>query len=688
MAAPPGGWPNFTFDGVFRDSKGNSRFTGRNNNGVVGEDVMVFDREAGVVRLYTHSFQETYLSEKTLTGSSSGGDSMPGDLSGAPDGPGFDYLNGWQNVIGTEPIIKNGGPNPGYYWDHTDTPAVIYHPASNLWLCFNHGRPGTRQFIEGSVGGYVGCITISHIQTPAIAVPWTTEQEPILIADLPWEEGFTPAGSEPGFYRGGLAEPSVIEHPETGRLRLFYRGMTNWIWAYSYADCVGEDPRLASSWVKEPVPFFDPSAAGNIAQTFLPYQGAYQAHAEVDPRTGGVHFVIISTNPQNPGGGAIHHLYNSTPGADDPAEWDLNPNGPWLFQGSDADHLPAGGIQKNPIILVDLTLQRYLLIFTGGPDFLPPRFTFGASASIDTLSGSSSIGLTTSGHIVGRIKTSGASAFGLSTSGSLKGKGKLSGSASIGLGASTPPLGAKGMLRGAAELGVAGAGSLKGSGKLSGSSSISFAASGTRLASGMVAGSSSIGLAASGSLKGTGKLSGSATIGLAGSGSAKGAGKLSGSTSIAIAPAASLTATGKLSGSASIGIGASGGVMVMSSSERGASVIRARMTHTVDLYKAQHGKTGQKKSANWELTNSDEPARIDPLSDQPLATVLGQTTTSLFRGYFEQGLDLDVGDKIVWKDRTPNVWMRVETVQDYSGANPYQADHIEATLKEIDSPST
>jgi len=111
------------------------------------------------------------------------------------------------------------------------------------------------------------------------------------------------------------------------------------------------------------------------------------------------------------------------------------------------------------------------------------------------------------------------------------------------------------------------------------------------------------------------------------------------------------------------------------------SGIRRRLTHKVNIHPSSQALVGKKKATQWTVDATERAARIDPLTDVEATTLLGRTATETYRVYLAGDENVNEGDKIIWLDRTPNLVFIVRTVQDFSGFNPGQPDHLELTAK-------
>lgn len=188
------------------------------------------------------------------------------------------------------------------------------------------------------------------------------------------------------------------------------------------------------------------------------------------------------------------------------------------------------------------------------------------------MTGTASIGFTTSGALTGSGAMSGSAPITFTQSGLLSGSGALSGSATMtfanagdltGMGAlagasaiSFTPSGAltgSGALVGSATITFTPSGTLSGSGALAGVTTLTFTPSGTLTADGALAGQATITFTSSGALdQPSGSMSGTASISFSTSGTLTGSGALAGQSTITFTPSATLTGTGALSGSSAI----------------------------------------------------------------------------------------------------------------------------------------
>ena len=120
-------------------------------------------------------------------------------------------------------------------------------------------------------------------------------------------------------------------------------------------------------------------------------------------------------------------------------------------------------------------------------------------------------------------------------------------------------------------------------------------------------------------------------------------------------------------------------------------MLHVHLIHTVDIEKPDHGIVGRKKTPNWLTatgSNIDVECKIEGTGDVGQITLLGRAVTQSFRGTFQPTTDIDVGDKVIWKDRTPPKDLIVEgRVDIVHHADPTQAKHIEVAMK-LRDPST
>lgn len=401
MAPPFGVWPVFTFQGVLRDTEGSPSIIRRAGapEGRMGEECMFYDEEADEYVLLAHSTNETYCSRKPADG---------------------DYLNGWQNAVGTLPLVQpRGEPGIGPISEHTDTPFYLGQK-NGLHLIVNNCRPGLRHIRwpgYGSTSGGVDSVmsVATSPNAPQPGVPFTqsanqyvisSEPQPEYTAEPNWMmawEVSPPEPPEPGQIRGGISECSGFIHPVTGAVRIFFRALHRTIPGpevrrISYAD--SPDGHTPGSFVVNPIPFWDALVDGSLAAFYASVfrlGETLQPTFILDPYTGGVHGIIKISGH---GGGAsvpkfghLIHIYNPSPGGDDPNLWERNPLGPGPL-GSWYWGLPTGAVapetfrfQRTPGMFIDTKFQRYVLHWNGGAeDPQPgqstpvPRYTYVATA--------------------------------------------------------------------------------------------------------------------------------------------------------------------------------------------------------------------------------------------------------------------------------------------------------------------
>jgi len=322
--------------------------------GIVGEEFLVL--EGGELKLLYHSYHATYLTEHAHS-----------------DELLHDWALGYDPVTKQKytPLAKPGGPVPGPAWEHTDTPGYLRHPLTGEHLLYHTARPGTRDDHPEWAGlpGSESAIQVATSPTsPAIGAPFTQSYVNALVAELPWEQGWNASGE----IKGGLSEPTPVWMPELRKVRLFYRGLhgapgSYYNWRISYAD--SDDGK--TGWVKNPVPFWDPSVPGNPAERWAQpppvgtsFRGAWQAHVTGDPVAGGVHMVLCVSNQNHAGGGAIVYYWSPDWGT----TWYGHPDNPILVPGTDPAGVPASGFQRTPCLIVDEDHHRYVLGYDGGLD--------------------------------------------------------------------------------------------------------------------------------------------------------------------------------------------------------------------------------------------------------------------------------------------------------------------------------
>lgn len=111
-------------------------------------------------------------------------------------------------------------------------------------------------------------------------------------------------------------------------------------------------------------------------------------------------------------------------------------------------------------------------------------------------------------------------------------------------------------------------------------------------------------------------------------------------------------------------------------------MLHAYLIHTCDIETSQHTLVGRKKTPNWVSSDTDVECRIMPLSDAAAFTIMGRTAIETYTGIFQAGTVLKVGDKVLWKDRSPTQTFLVEGAREMPlGPDEAQEHHVEAVLK-------
>jgi len=358
---PLGEWPDFTPIGFItaphpQNPNYQTHLYG-DWGGIVGEEFLVI--QDSLIKLLYHSYHATYLTKHINQ---------------------EDLLQNWElgyDAVTYEkhtPLASPGGPNPGPAWGHTDTPGYLLHPVTGVHLLYNTVRPGTKHLHPewNGLPGWIGAIQVSTSESvPEIGIPFAQNYENILEAEYWWENGW----NQNGTIKGGLSEPTPVWVPhlgKEGKVRLFYRGLNGasgsyWNWRISYAD--SEDGK--SNWVKNPVPFWDPSDPDNPAyQWSLPYpqgfsfRGAWQAHVTGDTLADGVHMVLTVSNQNYAGSGHIAYYWSPDWGD----TWFGHPDNPIIAPGQFPNGVPAQGFQRTPALVVDDVFNRYILAYNAGHD--------------------------------------------------------------------------------------------------------------------------------------------------------------------------------------------------------------------------------------------------------------------------------------------------------------------------------
>jgi Secretion system C-terminal sorting domain len=358
---PLGEWPDFTPLGYItaphpQNPNVQTHLYG-DWGGIVGEEFLVIQDD--MLKLFYHSYHGTYMTQHSLD------DNLLSDWE-----LGYD-LNTYEKF---EPLASPGGQIPGSAWSHTDTPGYIQHPITGEHLLYNTTRPGTMHLHPewSDIPGWIGAIQVATSDfPPQMGVPFEQNYENILSEEFWWEQGW----NQNGLIKGGLSEPTPVWVPhlgENGKIRLFYRGLHSepgsyYNWRISYAD--SEDGK--TNWIKNSVPFWDPSVEDNPAYEWTqPYpqgfsfRGAWQAHCTGDTIADGVH-MVMSVSSQNYAGYG-HIAYYWSPDWGD--TWIGHPDNPIIAPGQHENGVPAQGFQRTPAMVVDNESNRYILAYNAGHD--------------------------------------------------------------------------------------------------------------------------------------------------------------------------------------------------------------------------------------------------------------------------------------------------------------------------------
>ena len=108
------------------------------------------------------------------------------------------------------------------------------------------------------------------------------------------------------------------------------------------------------------------------------------------------------------------------------------------------------------------------------------------------------------------------------------------------------------------------------------------------------------------------------------------------------------------------------------------------LIHLADIKRVGHTIVSRKKATTESTVSTNVECRIMAQGDVPTLTLLGRTASEAFAALFPAATDLQVGDKVVWKNRTPNLVFMVEGVTEHSsGGYSDQDHHLEAQLKKM-----
>ncbi len=113
--------------------------------------------------------------------------------------------------------------------------------------------------------------------------------------------------------------------------------------------------------------------------------------------------------------------------------------------------------------------------------------------------------------------------------------------------------------------------------------------------------------------------------------------------------------------------------------------LHAFLSHQANVKRPGHVIAGKKKATSESTISTGIECFLQPISDDATRTLLGQTASKAWKGFFLPSEDLLVGDKVVWTDRTPNLVFQVKGVTELPfPGDPFQDDHVEAELRRMD----
>ncbi len=170
-----------------------------------------------------------------------------------------------------------------------------------------HPDGGLVAYFSGGLGESPDVKYVIGRATSDDGVLWDKATEPVLIADLPWEQPFDGGG----FEIGGVLEPTVIH--EDGRWRMWYVGFGREDGDVDYARIGYAESTDGITWTKRPEPVF---VGGDSFEAL----GVSHPDVVADPR-GGYHmfYVGIGEDEQL----RMGHAYS-----DDGITWERNPANP------------------------------------------------------------------------------------------------------------------------------------------------------------------------------------------------------------------------------------------------------------------------------------------------------------------------------------------------------------------------
>ncbi len=265
-----------------------------------------------------------------------------------------DPLGGWADgtaYTAVMPVIET--PNQL----GVDTPSYILHPITLEHIWHFEARPGT-----APGPGEIGAVqVVTSAVPPGMGVIWSKDNSNAIVATLPHELGFL---DPEGIWQGGLGETCATFRQATGKVRLFHEALTNYSppsGAYTWSITYSESIDGKTGWTKRPTPFWDPGTAGNIAQQYLPFRGAWQPHFTVDPTNPELIHALIMLSINN-GQGKVGY-FRSWDGGD---TWEAHPGNPVLKLGM-PNGPPAEGSLGAPSLFIDDMAGVYWVACDGSP---------------------------------------------------------------------------------------------------------------------------------------------------------------------------------------------------------------------------------------------------------------------------------------------------------------------------------
>lgn len=106
-------------------------------------------------------------------------------------------------------------------------------------------------------------------------------------------------------------------------------------------------------------------------------------------------------------------------------------------------------------------------------------------------------------------------------------------------------------------------------------------------------------------------------------------------------------------------------------------MIHGLLIHGCVIKRPTHQVTARKKSTGEEVVQTFVECRIESATDTPTLTLLGRTASETYRGWFPNGTDLRVGDRVLWLDKIPHPVFLAESLVDSPGIGA----PIEASLR-------